>query len=100
MAKIWTPVRRNYFFCVLIKADFRIFYFELEIHPNKLVNLCSYFFRKIILNQNAVFYFHQKNQPIFWQPDNNDIDDFGKIEDLSWRVLIDEECGNLKTVDS
>ena len=41
------------FRCFLLKADFRIFYFELETLLNKLVKLCDYFFRKIFLNKNA-----------------------------------------------
>ena len=31
------------FTCLLLKADFRIFYFELETLLNKLVKLCDYF---------------------------------------------------------
>ena len=40
---------------MLPKADFQIFYFELESLLNKLVKPCSFFFffRKIILNKNA-----------------------------------------------
>ena len=42
------------FWCLLLKADLRIFYFKLETLLNKLVKLSSYFFfRKVILNKNA-----------------------------------------------
>ena len=34
------------FRCLLLKADFRIFYFELETLLNILVQLCGYFFQK------------------------------------------------------
>ena len=54
------------FTCLLLKADFRIFYFELEALLNKLVKLRSYFFQKNNFEQKCrVFYFHQKGQPIF-----------------------------------
>ena len=49
------------FRCFLPKTDFSIFYFELETLPDKLVKLCSPFFRKITLNKNAeCFIFIQK----------------------------------------
>ena len=54
------------FICLLLKADFRICYFESETLLNKLVKLCSYFFQKNNFDQKwRVFYFHQKSQPIF-----------------------------------
>ena len=34
------------FRCLLLKADFRIFCFELEILLNELVKVCSYIFQK------------------------------------------------------
>ena len=34
------------FRCLLLKADYGIFYFELETLLNKLVKPCSYFFQK------------------------------------------------------
>ena len=46
---------------LLLKADFRIFYFEFETLLNKLVTLCSYFLQKNNFEQKCrVFYFHQK----------------------------------------
>ena len=51
--------------CLLLKADFRIFHFELETVLNALVQLSSYFFQKNNFEQKCrVFYFHQKSQSI------------------------------------
>ena len=44
---------------MLPKADF-IIHFELETLLNKPAKLCNSFFRKIILNKNTGFYFHQQ----------------------------------------
>ena len=53
------------FRCLLLKADFIIFYFELKTLPNKLVKLCNNFFQKNNFEQKCrVLYFHQKSQPI------------------------------------
>ena len=54
------------FKCLLPKADFIIFYFELETLLNKLVELCSsFFFRKIILKKNAESIIFVKNVNLF-----------------------------------
>ena len=54
------------FRCLLLKADFRICYFELEALLNKLVKLYNYSSQKNNFDQKCrVFYFHQKGQPIF-----------------------------------
>ena len=54
------------FRCLLLKAEFRIFHFELETLLDKLVKLGSYFFQNNDFDQKCkVFYFHPKSQPIF-----------------------------------
>ena len=53
------------FRCLLLKADFRIFCFGLETLLNKLVKLCSCFFRKIILNKTAECFIFIKKVNLF-----------------------------------
>ena len=53
------------FRCLLLKADSRIFYFELETRLNKLVKLCSYFFRKLILNKSVQCFIFIKKVNLF-----------------------------------
>ena len=54
------------FRCLLAKADFRYFNFELETLLNNLVKLCSSFCQKNNFEQKwRVVYFHKKSQPIF-----------------------------------
>ena len=68
------------FRCLLLKADFRIFYFELESLLNKLVKLCSYFFQKIFSDGNAECFIFIKKANLF--PSRA----FGKKEvSLQWR---------------
>ena len=67
MAKDECPSDIISFRCLLPKANFKIFYFELETLLNKLVKLrSSSFFQKNNFEQKCrVFYFHQKSQSIF-----------------------------------
>ena len=53
------------FRCFLLKADFRIFYFELKSFLNKLVKLRSYFFQKLFLNSNAECFIFIKKVNLF-----------------------------------
>ena len=53
------------FRCLLLKADFRIFYFELETLLNKLVKLCSYFFVKNNFKQECSVLFSSEKSTYF-----------------------------------
>ena len=54
-----------YFRCLLPKTDFNFFYFELETLLNKIVKLCSSFFRKTSLNKNSECLFSSKKSTYF-----------------------------------
>ena len=51
------------FRCLLLKADFRIFYFELETLLNKLVKLCGYFGYECFISIKKVNLF--SNRPLY-----------------------------------
>ena len=54
------------FRCLLPKAGFRIFYFELETLLNKLIKLSSSFFQKNNFKQKCRgLYFHEKKSTDF-----------------------------------
>ena len=63
MAKRLTSIRHN-FRCLLPKADFRFFYFDLESLLNKLVKLCSSFFSEKFLKKVNLFSNRPHNKSI------------------------------------